>query len=222
MAFLSDIINNVKDLRSGGIQSDDLELLDEQVIFIVNYYRAKLIRQQTQKHPNAAIFYGLEQNLGKVTLEDPDSTSSFLPKKSKISVALPLFVNLPVIGPAVRAFGRSGNPYQYVPPNRFGLIQNSRSSAIANSGYYTVFENKIAIRAADLNVEKIPISGIFDDPIKAKEFAIGSPVEDFDFEYPISGYMLDTIYKLIVETELPLTLISNDNINNTRDDTLPQ
>ena len=47
--LLSKIIYNIKNLYSGGIQSDDINLSDAQLAHIINYYRAKLIKQEQEK-----------------------------------------------------------------------------------------------------------------------------------------------------------------------------
>ena len=49
MATYNELIYNVKNLFQGGIGSDDYNVSDLQVLFILNYLRAKLIREDRMK-----------------------------------------------------------------------------------------------------------------------------------------------------------------------------
>ena len=60
----SEIIYNVKNLLAGGILSDDLDLSISQMAFIIDYYRARLVKQDQDKGRfNTELYI---QNLGKV------------------------------------------------------------------------------------------------------------------------------------------------------------
>ena len=52
---LGEIIYNAKNLLNKGQSTDDFNLSDRQWSFIVNYYRAKLVKQQLQKVAEYAI-----------------------------------------------------------------------------------------------------------------------------------------------------------------------
>ena len=47
--LLSEIVYNIKNLIAGGLESDDENLSNAQVGFMVGYYRAKLFRQDRLK-----------------------------------------------------------------------------------------------------------------------------------------------------------------------------
>jgi len=47
--LFSEIIYNIKNLIAGGIQSDDQDLSDLQLAYIINYYRARLFKQEQEK-----------------------------------------------------------------------------------------------------------------------------------------------------------------------------
>jgi hypothetical protein len=49
MASYNEIVYNLKNVYRGGITSDDETMSDRQLIFIFNYYRAKLIREDLNK-----------------------------------------------------------------------------------------------------------------------------------------------------------------------------
>ena len=66
----SEIIYNIKNLRAGGVQSDDTQLSDRQYMFIINYYRAKLMRQEYGNYRTVAPEE--LQDLGKVNLINVD------------------------------------------------------------------------------------------------------------------------------------------------------
>ena len=68
--LLSEIIYNIKNLMAGGIESDDEDLSNAQLAFIIGYYRAKLLKQDQEKGRFDKALY--VQNLGKVPVQEAD------------------------------------------------------------------------------------------------------------------------------------------------------
>lgn len=68
--LLSEIVFNIKNLIAGGIESDDENLSNYQVAFMVAYYRSKLLKQDQEKGRLDKSLY--VQNLGKVKLIQAD------------------------------------------------------------------------------------------------------------------------------------------------------
>ena len=68
--LLSEIIFNAKNLISGGIQSDDMNLSDSQLSFIIDYYRAKLFKQKQDRGTFDKQMF--TQNLGHIELIESD------------------------------------------------------------------------------------------------------------------------------------------------------
>ena len=216
MATVSEIIFNIKNLKEGGLHSDDTDLSDDQIIFIVNYYRSRLIRQEYQK--NKAILDGIEQTLESVALSTPNLANfPTLTKDFKITVEIPKPISLPN-GLAFRTVGKGESTYDYIRPNRLPLIKYARYTS--GESYFYPLGTRLVTLTKDINIKNIPITGIFENPIKVIEFNNnGTELEDYDVEYPLPENLLDSIYKLMIESEYAFSVAVPDrNENDTKDD----
>jgi len=70
MARLNAIIQNIKNLKAGGIQNRDIELSDRQYAFIISYYRSLLLRREIEQGRKAKGNW--IQNLGQVSFVKAD------------------------------------------------------------------------------------------------------------------------------------------------------
>lgn len=210
--LLSEIIYNFQNLKEGGLHSDDIELSDEQVIYIFNYYRAKLIRQDYNK--SSFNLDGVEQDLGKVIVEDLQGTSSI--KNSRVTEYIPKLIQLPD-GLAIRLIGSAEKPYQHITPGRASYIKHARFTN--REGFYYPLDNRVILLNNDNNVTKIPLVGIFENPVEAIEFKTKEKLEDYNINYPVSSHMIDTILKMMVDSEIRFSaLLPDTNTNDTKDD----
>lgn len=231
--LLSQIVFNIKNLVAGGLQSDDESLSDEQLIFIFDYYRSKWIHQEYNKRGYGAIV-SLEQNLFRVKVNDLDETkalgSGLAIANARMTVEIPRLVML-ADNTALSYVGSvdGTNPYQRVSRNRMPLIQHARYTY--NEGFYYEFGNRIVIRfAGEEPSDLVAISGVFERPQVVMQFVLdaenaesdpnGTDVLDLDFhfEYPASANSIDSILKMITDSEIKLTkVIPSDSVNDTTD-----
>ena len=225
--LLSEIIYNVKNLISGGVNSDDLKIRDKQFSFIIGYYRSKLLKQDQAKNRLNLDLY--KQNLGKVevTMADKNDcceidaciirTKNKIPRPSETDRGMNItFVGL--IG---------GMPFQKEYHNSIIWSGASKYTKKITKWYYR--DGYIYIVNPPTNQLKwINIEGVFESPEEAIKFRTcdcpdnGEDCFDsLDFEYPLPEYHTDTIVKMIADTELRiLTGLSKDDTNNGEDELL--
>lgn len=214
MPKLDEIIYNIKNLKGGGTQSDDSELSDDQIIFIVDYYRAKLISQAFDK--GKKILDGIDQAIPKVSFSPDTDAFPTVEKDHLISEPLPAMISLSN-GKAFRRVGKGETSFDYIAQGRSGLIKHARFTS--GQGFFYPLGDRIVLITNGTLVKKLPIVGIFESPLQAINF--GKDVETFDYhiEYPIPTNMLDTIYKMIIQSEFQFSFaVPDDKTNNTQDD----
>lgn len=223
--LLSEIIFNIKNLRAGGIQSDDENISDRQYAFIINYYRSKLIKQEIESHKG--ISQEDIQDLGKVPVVQADphecceiDDDCILRTEKSIPSTLDVKHNKH----GITYVGLYSNkPFQETTWNRVVWDQHAKYTGNKPKwffkGGYIYFVNAPGM------MEHVNIQGLFEDPTEANSFrTCDCPENDvdcqvgFDYEYPMAAHHIDTIVKLIAETELRLsTLIPEDTSNDSLD-----
>lgn len=203
--LLSEIIYNIKNLISGGLSSDDEVLSDNQFAFIVNYYRARLTKNDVEKGrniPSLSI-----QTLGRVPLIQADEDecceidSCVLRTKDKVPKPLETYtgINLTV--------SSSGLPYQQSTSN--AIVWNCGAKYTKKEGKWYYQNGYIyIINPSSLMLDEITIKGLFEDPIEANKFrTCDCPSNNlpcnlgYDFEYPMPLHYVDIITKMFADAE---------------------
>lgn len=223
--LLSELVYNVKNLIAGGIESDDENLANSQVAFIIGYYRARLLRQDKLKgRMNHELTV---QNLGRVPLVKADKNECCDIEDCILRTALPIprpletydSLNITFVG------NNSGKPY---------TKENHNSMYWATSQKYTgkdprwYYQNGYIyiVNPPSLMLNEINIQGIFEDPMVAELYRTcdcNNPdpcidEDNLDFKYPMPLHYTDLIVKMIAESELQIlvslpTDISNDSLD---------
>jgi hypothetical protein len=219
--LLSEIIYNIKNLMAGGIESDDTDLSNAQMAFIVAYYRAKLLKQDQDKGRMDKTLY--VQNLGKVPLvqadknECCDTDACILRTQLKIPTPLETYkgMNITFVGTL------HGRPFQREHHNSMFWASAAKWVGKEPKWYYQngyiYLVNPPSVMLSDINIQ-----GIFEKPEDAVSFRTCDCPDNnedcfrsFDFEYPLPQHHVDTIVKLIAQTEMKiLTSIPVDTANN--------
>lgn len=217
MILASELIYNIKNLKEGGLHSDDVELSDDQYLFIANYYRAKIIRQQFSK--NDYNLNGLSQNIPKVKLTTTTTATDSIPANGCLTEVIPSMLQLPN-GLAVIIVGNITTPFQYIHQARAYHIEHARHTS--EGGYFFPFGGDRLCLMGDSRLNKIktvPLVAVFENPIAVYEFVSGVALDNYDVNYPISNTYLDIMFKMMIESEIKLTTILPDlNTNDTKDD----
>lgn len=225
----SEIIYNIKNLLAGGVTSDDTKLSNEQWSFIIDYYRAKLFKQEADKGRIITLY---DQPLGLVDLIQADRNECcLLPFKGSCILRTRLKIPIPL---------QTGTDLNIT---HVGLvnglpIMNDKINAIqwSNANKYTGKEAKwyyyngyvYLVNPPSDMIDTIVIRGVFQDPSAAVKFKTCdcpgnnldcSAFTPFNIEYPMPLAMVDAIVKLIVQTEVNvLKSMSNELTNDGRDD----
>tara|TARA_R110000772_G_scaffold109993_8_gene213410 strand:+ start:121 stop:837 length:717 start_codon:yes stop_codon:yes gene_type:complete len=224
----SEIIYNIKNLIAGGIQSDDESISNRQLMFIIDYYRARLLKQDQEKGRFMQSLY--VQNLGCVGVSQQDKNNEKCATDEAEDCILRTTLKLPKpleshTGINITFVGNSnGKPFQHKSHNAMHWKSAAKWTGkepawYFQSGYVYLIDPPTKM-FSNMNVQ-----GIFESPQKAQEFRTCDCPENnepcltgFDFEYPLPLHHVDTIVKLIAQTELSvLSAIPVDNSNNSVD-----
>lgn len=192
-----------------GVQSDDNQLSDRQVAFIINYYRAKLVKEQVEKSKSMTTY---EQNLGRVELIRADvdeccDEGCVLRTKLKIPDVLTvktgeLLTYVGLVGGS-QAFQRTR--FQAVTWDKYRRYTSNMTRWYISNDYIYIINNPTH------SLKYINVRGVFSDPQEAIKFRTcdceGNEeqcYDGFDFPYPLEDYLIDVLYKLMAQTELSI------------------
>ena len=179
---LKEIIYNIKNLLNKGQSTDDFNLSDRQWSFIVNYYRAKLIKQQLLRGK-------LSDKFKQRTVIDYNTATGAFDLPSS------------VIEDGISYVGTHEKQFNKV---KFNALQ-FRKYAKVTSKWPRWYSAPKAIRLENENsrvVKKLRVEAVFEDPKSVEE--CDNPKCGLNFEYPMPLSSVDTLVKLIGETELRL------------------
>lgn len=226
----SEIIYNIRNLIAGGITSDDTKLSNEQWSFIIDYYRAKLFKQEVDRGKTIITLY--DQPLGLVDLIQTDRNECcLLPFKgscilrTRLKIPTPLQtgndLNITHVGLV------NGTPIMHDKINAIQWSLSNKYTGKEPKWYYYNGYIYLVNPPSDM-IDTIVIRGVFQDPSDAVKFKTCdctsngldcSAFSPFNIEYPMPMAMVDTIVKLIVQTEVNiLKSMSNELTNDSRDD----
>jgi hypothetical protein len=207
--LLSEIVYNIKNLMAGGLESDDSNVSDTQIAFMIGYYRAKLLKQDQEKGRFNIELY--TQNLGKVSLiqSDKDCCESVCGLRTEKKIPKPLETHT---GLNISYVGLSdGRPFTKIYSSTSFWSRGRKFTSKEPKWYY---ENGFIyiLDPPTLMLDEIYIRGVFEDPYVAEHFKVcecpannldcSSVFETMDFEYSLPLHHVDTIVKLVAETEL--------------------
>lgn len=229
MAKLSEILFTIKNLPRGGQGDfDDNAYSDRQLIFIINYYRAKLIQQDINKGKYLTQYYN--QTLGKVRLIQASKTSCNLPDcdigdsilRTENSLPKAIDTNDKNLLTYVGAFDGS-KPFQRTTFQKVNFDKYAKYTG-DKTKYYELDNYLYIVNPPSKNLKYIAITGVFENPLEVNEFKINTCDEDndcfdpFNIEYPLGIGYLDTIYKLIIATEFRFNnILKFDTVNDSQD-----
>ena len=225
MATYKEIVYNLKNIYRGGITSDDETLSDRQLIFIFNYYRAKLIREDLNK--KRTLDRQLIQDLGCVEVECVDAAECCEVSDSGATVLrtvkpLPKLLELPnkTLITYVGTVDKQTS-FQLSTEILSKWSKYNKYTGKTPKAYLRNDERYLYITNAPKGIELINIQGVFEDPKDVSEFnhCSGVPCFTDDSEYPLSAHMLPVINELIMSKELRMLISTpTDETNNTQED----
>lgn len=202
-----EIVYSIKNLKAGGTQNQNESISDLQYLAILDYYRAKLIRQQVSA--GYRLNERLIQDLGELHLEF-DKGSIYVTKE----------IPNPIEAGSILITDVRDNydiPYQ---KSTLSSVQwTTHSKFTKDTPKWFPVGRKIGVvnHASD---NKLRVAGVFESPLEVLKFLeLDNELDPLDFEYPLSNTMVDTIYKMIVEAEVTLLMNShNDRLNDSNNE----
>jgi hypothetical protein len=221
--LLSEIIYNIKNLKAGGHTSDDEKISDRQWAFIVNYYRAVILKQDASK--SSQISTDVIQNLGKVELIEVDPSGCGC---DGYGCVLRTKYELPAtIAPKEKSTG-----FMYV--GELGLDAARYQETTYSNIYWDSFRKYTSKEPrwfyADGHIyivnpigllSYINIQGIFEDPTKANKFRTCDCPDNnepcnvgFNYEYPFEASNMDRLMSMVANAEMRMQLtVPPDTVN---------
>ena len=230
MATFNELIYLVKDIpRQGNGESRSNNYTDRLLAFIINYYRAKILNQQLTRNKEADSAY--IQTLGKVELIraskneccdfDCDINDVIYRTKEK----LPSFISskgnsqISYIGTIDGNNKFTRTSYNKVPFDKYALYTAKRPK------YYELQNHIYIVNPPVSSIKYITIQGIFESPEKANEYFTCGCTNDsldcssgYEFDYLIKASDIDTILKMIIESEYRFAnILPKDLLNDSKD-----
>jgi hypothetical protein len=222
MAKLNEIIYSLKNIKAGGIQSDDVKLSDENYVDIINYYRAKLIRQAVDRKERldplviqplyGADRKGLEVERVVFNRGEPLSGKTVFRTKDKLPRAIATAgTNL------VTFVGHNllGKAFQRATPYNVHLLAARTLTGLEPKWFE--FDERIYVVTED-SLSRVVVQLVAENPLKVLE--LNGELNEYnplDTEYPMSDTLRDSMIKLIADAEykvLGITDDSNDSLDN--------
>jgi len=212
--LLSKIIYTIQELRSKFSQSDDNPLSDRQVLFILNYYRSFLIRQDMEKGRPLSPFIIQELTLD---LEKVDKGIGFVTGdkilRTKITIPKPIEGRM---HDYLTYVGRADFEDRWTQLDLQSLKSVSYTRHAGRFPRWFARESFIYVKfPPTCTIKKVLIRGVFEEPeLVAKLAGKIAPFTGQEWDYPISNNMLSTIIKMLEDSEFRFTFaIPKDNEN---------
>lgn len=228
MATFNELIYILKDIpRQGNGESRSNNYTDRQLAFIINYYRAKIISQQSSKGKEIDSAY--VQTLGKVELVKASKSECCLIDCDINDVVLRTVEKIPNFisskgNSIVSYIGTIDGGYRFTKTffnkiefDKYAIITSKRTKYYEVGGYIYITNPPTS------NFRYMLVQGVFEAPEAANEFHICGCTttncdEGFNFDYPIEISDIDTILKMTIDSEYRFAnILPKDTLNDSRD-----
>lgn len=223
MITLSHLVSDIRQIASSGSEPIDFRITDEQIIYWINQVRATLITQELDKRQ--PIMDEWIQTINCVELEQVDKsecpceTIDCIILKSKLPIPSTIDTSDPNCILSVHGMDQT----QIHKGNRFRAKYKKYNKYTSKNKSWYLKDSYLYI-INDLLLEKVAISGIFEDPSELSVFNCKDEI-CFDKEtsdYPISNKLSSVITDIVVKTKvLPFLQLPQDTSNNAYNESQP-
>lgn len=205
----SEVIYNIVNLKAGGKSTDDRDMSDMNWLYIVDYYRAQLLRQQNTANQSISPFSEQEIQM-RVTLCEWDDNLH----EGTLSIPKPIEGHKRDL--ITHVGGDDEQSYQRQTFNTYLWKQYSKYTK--RLPFYFMKESRVYIGNLAGN-RHIVVRGVFERPIEVARMQEDyNPMRPLDFQYPMSNSMMDSVVKMIADAEMKvLHMIPKDNVNDSTD-----
>lgn len=214
---LQEIIYTIK----GSLGSDAEELTNRQYKFIIDYYRAKLLRQRLKANELVSpVFAPAIHKIQLKEIEDSDPGSMAL-EASVYKTVKDIPTIIPHSKEATLIYLGSTDGFLPFQETAFQVLDlEQHTKYIRKQPKWFLMGSTIYVtNPPDEAPEYITIQGIFEDPLAAAALSDAfdpTTLIDYKVEYAISGDMVDTIIKLIRDNEMRPLLEELDEDDNSQ------
>lgn len=209
----------LNELNSGSI-SDDNSYSEEMIASIINSSRAKLIRQERNAGKSISGMY--IQDLGRVKLINADTHNCTIIDNCilRSENQVPKFIDTNGVE-TLTFFGTlEGVKFERTTPIASKFINYSKyTSGIPR--FYNIEDFWYVPNPASKLLKYVNIQGVFESPQEANSFkSCGNTTDcynDYNFEYPMSASLSDTVVKLVIDEIKGNRMVERDSSNDAKD-----
>lgn len=205
-----EVISNLQNMRRGGKRSQDELIGDEQLGFNIDTYRAKLLAQEFEAGEvvPAIALQRLEVRLTKDKLMEDDIGADCRVYSADIPKIVETAWRPLLQGVRVRGLATSVSivtpvsvRYKLKTP---GVTRTMTMAFYQGTKLYVVTQEPL---------QGVIVEAVFERPMEVHKYkGLLNEYAPYDFEYPISGTMLSTLYDLLTTKELRLMLSTPNDI----------
>ncbi len=202
--------------------SDDERLIRDQVAFWVGYYRAKLVKEYWQKYKSLDPQY--TQDLGCVELvcvDKADCCQAFIDETyKKLKIPLPALLDLSdgQVQLSVNKVDKVEPIAMLSPTETF--YKSARKYGAQDVSFFRIGTQLYFSLPKFSRIKYINIRTVLADPRDASQFTScsGDPCfDEWETQYPIPPFMIQTLTEMIMQRELNLTMTSKPLDDTTND-----
>lgn len=211
------------DLLKG--MSDDFTYTEEHVAYLLDKFRALLLKQRYGNDPKKQVPYSNYQSL-EVTFINSDTPKDIIKSDNQIPYMLQLGIPR-IITPDEYYYDYK---FEFTSRERLPFVGNNRFTSMINycaisEDNYVLFKTKpeqwVNMDKIKIVPSKFTIVGIFENPrevVDEKSFNESDNTDWLDRNIPIEEGLITTLIEVVVKEIAGSIYIKNDNINNNQDD----
>lgn len=202
-------------------QSDDFTYTEDHIIFLLDKYRAFLLKQRysdIKKQMPESNYQTLCLDLIQVPAISGDTCEGGMYLRSKDKIP-----NLMQLGsPRVTSTDYYQGDFNYVSRDRMRYVGNNRF--LKNMIYTSISPDQYLYFKSQnsefLNLEKVQMTGIFQDASEAAQLSCGTdvPCDVLDSAFPLEEALISPLIELITKELLGASYRPEDSNNNASDD----
>lgn len=216
MSKLSEIIYNIKNLQNKGTHTDDVQLSDRQLEFIVNHFRAALAAQRANTNKSVDGFYQELTNIKVVTATEfraYDSNVKILKSKNPI----PSFATIHDNGFLINFVGTRDEFLGFQQSSVHSYNIDLENPYVQNV-YFIVGDIMYFATKNYTTMREVFVRGVLNNPRQGYNANTEDKLIGYNWEYPIPEGLISQLNNLIINNEYRwMHTLPSDLINDGKD-----
>ena len=224
MATIKEIVYDLKNIISGGLQSDDEMISDRQIEFQINSLRAQFIRQDINKR--RTVSDNIKQIIRYLMMESVPASVAGLNSegnilRSKYKIPNPIETSHQDMITAIGPTGVLSVNFHMIPYNRVPWAGTNKYTKRMQFAF--LLDNFVYVLGPNTElITHIKVEGVWQDPRDISNYTTSTGEIAYDpdtHEYPLSTSMLDLIKQSTMATNMqPFVQVPTDVSNNAKSD----